>query len=194
MIEKIHNRTGMSGGYTLLFAVLISSIVLGVALSILSISRRELLLSSNARESQYAFYAADSGLECAVYNDYYKNAFAGAPNPSLTCKGVSPVIFSSSDLGNNRNVYRYIFRMPIENSDVVSAVPQMCADVIVEKDITEIKAPDSEGALITVGTRATTTIDSRGYNVGWNPDPDPAKRDCSKASVRKVERSLRLVH
>ena len=51
-------------GYTLLFAVLVASLVLGVAVFILSISRKQYILSSTARNSMYALYAADSGLEC----------------------------------------------------------------------------------------------------------------------------------
>ena len=53
-------------GYTLLFAVLTASLVLGVAVFILSISRGQFLLASAARESTYAIYAADSGIECAA--------------------------------------------------------------------------------------------------------------------------------
>src|ERR1035437_2933646 len=53
-------------GYTLLFAVLTASLVLSVAVFILSVSRGQYLLASTARESTYAIYAADSGLECAA--------------------------------------------------------------------------------------------------------------------------------
>lgn len=189
----IHDKKrGQSGGYTLLFAVLVSSIVLGVALSILSISRRELLLSSNARESQYAFYAADSGLECASYNDLVGNVFSGAANPTVTCKGITPVVMSSRSGSNSyETIYTYNFKLPVDNMDTSGVIPQMCADVTVVKDITETKSLDAAtGLLITTGTKVSTTIDSDGYNVGWNP----VTSDCSKASIRKVQRSLHLTH
>src|ERR1035437_10295519 len=57
---------GKQGGYTLLFAVLTAALVLGVAVFILSVSRGQYLLASTARESTYAIYAADSGIECAA--------------------------------------------------------------------------------------------------------------------------------
>lgn len=190
MMKTTHNQRKLDGGYTLLFAVLVSSIVLGVALSILSISRRELLLSSNARESQYAFYAADSGLECASYNDLVGNVFSGSSNPTVTCKGISPVTVSSNSLNANETVYTYTFNLPVDNLDT-GVVSQMCASVSVVKDITEIKSLDAAtGNLITTGTKVSTVIDSDGYNVGWNS----TTQDCSKANVRKVQRSLHLVH
>src|ERR1700679_626641 len=70
-------------GYALLFAVLVSAVVLGVGVSILNIARKEILLTAGAANSQYAFYAADSGYECAVYQDLANLAFVGtttAPN------------------------------------------------------------------------------------------------------------------
>ncbi len=188
MTKIMHNQRKLDGGYTLLFAVLVSSIVLGVALSILSISRHELLLSSTARESQYAFYAADSGLECASYNDLVGNAFNGGSSPTVTCKGVANVaLVSSTPVNSDETIYIYSFKLPIDNMD--TGVSQMCADVTVVKDITETKSLDAAtGNLITTGTKVATTIDSDGYNIGWNS----ATSDCSKADVRKVQRSLHL--
>lgn len=53
-------------GYTLLFAVLTATLVLGVTVFILSVSRKQFALSATARDSMTAFYAADAGIECAA--------------------------------------------------------------------------------------------------------------------------------
>ncbi len=82
-------------GYTLLFAILITSIILSVGVSILSIARKEVLLSSGAKESQTAIYMADNGLECALYwegqNFFSTTTLAYGDDPeevaSLTCDG-----------------------------------------------------------------------------------------------------------
>lgn len=58
--NKAHNQLG----YTLLFATLTAALVLGVAAFILGIARKQYILSSTARDSIYAFYAADSAVEC----------------------------------------------------------------------------------------------------------------------------------
>lgn len=75
-------------GYTLLFAVLVATLVLGVAVFITGIARKQYILSSTALDSLYALYAADSGVECATSK--------GVPSPdnlvSLDCnnQSVSP--------------------------------------------------------------------------------------------------------
>ena len=62
-------RTCFKGGFALLFSVLVSSLLLTIGLSILNISIKELAISTASKQYIYAFYAADSGLECAKYWD-----------------------------------------------------------------------------------------------------------------------------
>lgn len=54
-------------GFVILFTILISTIILMIGLGIFSIATRETVLSGTAREAQYAFYAADAGIECALF-------------------------------------------------------------------------------------------------------------------------------
>ncbi|MBI3632676.1 MAG: hypothetical protein HY226_00110 [Candidatus Vogelbacteria bacterium] len=61
-ITKKHNT-----GFVLLFALLISSILLATGLGISRLMVRQISLASLSRESQVAFFAADSGMECAVH-------------------------------------------------------------------------------------------------------------------------------
>lgn len=72
MIQKrIHTR-----GFTLLLAALVASIVLALGSSVFLIARKQVTLSSLGRDSQFAFYAADTGAECALYWDIRYNLFA----------------------------------------------------------------------------------------------------------------------
>jgi len=76
-------------GFTLFIAVVISSLLLLVVLSISNIALQETILSGAGRESQLAFYAADSGVECALFWDYRNpghdhSAFL-SPQQSITC-------------------------------------------------------------------------------------------------------------
>jgi hypothetical protein len=59
----------LSAGFTLFYAVLVASLLLAIGLAIFNITFKEVVLSSGARESANAFYAADTGLECALYWD-----------------------------------------------------------------------------------------------------------------------------
>lgn len=56
-------------GFTLLIAVLVSSIFLSLASTIATITFKQIILSSIGKDSQRAFYAADAGMECALYWD-----------------------------------------------------------------------------------------------------------------------------
>lgn len=93
-------------GITLLIAVILSSVVLTVALSLLDITYKQIVLASAAKQSQYAFYTADSAMECALYWDQQKNAFdyAGTsylvsgmdcPDPAGASQLISPAAPSS---------------------------------------------------------------------------------------------------
>jgi len=77
-----------SPGFTLLLAALIASIVVALGISIFRLAQKEITLSSIGRDSQFAFYAADSGSECALYWDL-RHAWFGStvPATSATCDG-----------------------------------------------------------------------------------------------------------
>ena len=62
-------------GITLLVAVIVSTVTLSVAFALLDIAYKQQLLSSAAKQSQFAFYNADSAMECALYYDQKQNAF-----------------------------------------------------------------------------------------------------------------------
>lgn len=82
-----HSRTH-ERGFTLLMAALVGSLVLSLGLSIVAIARKSVTLSSIGRDSQFAFYAADTGAECALYWDIRHGKFASTtPSGDATCDG-----------------------------------------------------------------------------------------------------------
>ena len=75
-------------GFTLLLAALVGSLVLALGISIVTIVQKSVTLSSIGRESQFAFYAADSGAECALYWDIRHAHFSTSTPPTeITCNG-----------------------------------------------------------------------------------------------------------
>ena len=84
----------MKKGFTLLFAVLISSLLLSVGIAILDLSIKEFALAAASRESQYAFYAADDGLECGLYWDHYNPLAVSSTTSSLMCLSLVPSAIS----------------------------------------------------------------------------------------------------
>jgi hypothetical protein len=85
-------------GYTLLFAVIVATVVLGVAVFILGIGRKQYILSAAARDSMYAIYAADSGIDCVAMANAAQDALStSTPNQTINC-GVSsaPITWQGS--------------------------------------------------------------------------------------------------
>jgi len=65
----------MKKGVTFLLAVIISSLALSLGLGMAFIFTEELKLSGTGKESFAAFFAADSGAECALFWDLEQNQF-----------------------------------------------------------------------------------------------------------------------
>lgn len=65
-IKKIKKN---SSGFVILFAITISSIILSIALGVANISFREMRFSTSVKDSNNAFFAADTGLEYVLFND-----------------------------------------------------------------------------------------------------------------------------
>lgn len=149
-------------GFALLFAVLAVSVLLSISIAILNISLREVILSSFGRESQVAFYAADTGAECALYWSI-KGAFA-----TSTDSGAAAGCPGPSQISINCGVFE--LTPNISACDKTSAETDfslnngVCADVIVKK-----KDLQQDGTV-------TTQIDSRGHNTCVQSNPTYVER------------------
>ncbi|MDR3557978.1 MAG: hypothetical protein P4L61_00445 [Candidatus Pacebacteria bacterium] len=212
-----NNKINMDGGYTLLFAMIVASIVLALGVSLLTVSRKEFILSSSATQSSDAFYAADSGIGCAEYWDnnnnnefatssvpsqiYCSNSTNGTVGNPLTVFKCSSSDSSCSDLslkslpsaptgasGVIGNVYQFTFYVPYLTDGVSNNYS--CAAVSVEKYFAQDKAL---GAYHTY-----TDITSAGYNLGYNTsrltEANPGVPDCSSISPKKVNRTIELTY
>ena len=81
-------------GFALLVAIIFTAVILAVSLALLDVSYKQVLLASSARQSQYAFYNADSALECALEQDSFVPAGQtprfdytnGATSGTFTCE------------------------------------------------------------------------------------------------------------
>lgn len=82
-------------GFVILFAILISSVILLISAGILSISQKEVVLSSYSRESQKALFAADGGLECALFYDV---------NPPVNNDGEKKTLFPVDGTGTDTTI------------------------------------------------------------------------------------------
>lgn len=151
-------------GFTLLLAVLISSILIALGSAIFDLVSKEILLSSAGRESQFAFYAADSGIECGLYWDNKQDAFSTtSPLTQVSCGGDTAALTRTYDPnppdnpGHPRETTTFSFSFDAD-------VAKPCADLKVTKDYLPTK----------------TTIESYGHNT------------CVLTNPLRLERAIRV--
>ncbi|MCD5390089.1 MAG: hypothetical protein LR005_01775 [Candidatus Pacebacteria bacterium] len=151
-------------GFVILFAMVVSSIILLVSSGIYNISKKQAVLSSYARESQRAFYAANSALECAFFYDISsfinETAFpvdaVGSYSTTIDCGGRNVLVrkLNVGSTGNAGYTHSFVFRFP--NPVDIDSYTSGCAYVLVEK---RIGASGGDGSSV-LNTRVT----SSGFN------------------------------
>lgn len=134
-----HNKR--ESGMALFIAIIFSSVVLLIGLTMASFGYKQAILSSSAVSSQKAYYAADSAMECALYADQQEALFTTNTAGIIKCAGANDSVTVSS-IPKYR---KYTF-------SIRNISPDVCADVVVYKETV---------------TPYTTYIYSTGYyNVG----------------------------
>ncbi len=182
-------------GFTLLFSILVATLVVAIGATIISVALRQTILSGTSRESQYAFYAANTALECAFYWDLvgipsnlqipgtiFKvpgetlavRDGSGVISPDISCAGEPLEITTSESNGEHRST----FSISIRNQETISGMPdyEYCGLVTI------IKTLDSNGS----GPEddiIKTTIEAKGRN-----------NACGTTNSRTVERGLIQVY
>ena len=170
--KKIKSKTTKTvicitnAGFVSLIALLLANVFLLIGMSVFAISIKELSLSFGGRESLFAFYAADGGMECALYWDIQQEAFAITAPPRLaeiTCNNKTiDVVYNDTDSDWGKSSFNYIFG----NDDTF---PCVTVEVFKKKVILE-------DDLVTI------RIVSRGRN------------NCNLSDPRRVERAWRVTY
>jgi hypothetical protein len=183
-------------GVAILFAILLVSIVLTVGLTLLNITVRQLVLSSLARESQFAFYAADSARNCARYYDSLEDPdsrpfgyftldandtlqFQGNGFRSISCGDFSVTIDSST---GSTFAFGGIFD---------SGERETCAYVAVTKGVDDTTLNPLTGSPLGKGK---TLIRAWGYNNYKGGGAGTQVPGCFISSDRTVERALTMIY
>lgn len=84
-----YRKRKLSGsGFVLLFAVTISAILLAIALGVAQVALKEVNFSTSAKDTNDAFFSADTGIEYALYEDKV-GKYPASNNTSETIGGLS---------------------------------------------------------------------------------------------------------
>ena len=158
---------------TLFISIVVMSILLLVSFAVINITLKATLFASSGKASQYAFFAADAGIECAIYWDSkfepskFDISSTGSP---INCGGALisngqniPGITTQTMIGGGGNENRTsTFYFTLNQGS--NPVPY-CAIVMVTKN--------ADGS---------TNIYSRGYNT------------CDTSHPRRVERGVEVTY
>ena len=157
--KKFHKK-----GIALLFSIMLSAIFLSIALGVLSITSKELSFSLSVKDSNDAFYAADSGIECALYNDIKLDNFTPDQYTDTSCFGV-PIM---SDYDANSATYNF-------NILGLGSTKRSCAKIFISKITNNSTDPAT----------VETHIISKGYNTGGD-------NDCNQTNLKSIERVIEV--
>lgn len=124
-------------GFALLIALVLTSVVLALGMALIDIAYKQVVLASSAKNSQYAFYNADSALECALYYDQKQGAFFynSTYNSPITCSNLAVTSFQPTQNATARTT---TFRVP-------------CASGGISADVTIIKDPSNNTNIFATG-------------------------------------------
>jgi len=154
-------------GFVILFAVTVSAILLSIALGVTNIAQQEVKFNTSAKDTNNAFFAADTGIECAEINDKTNPNFFPAAGPAIkitcassTANNITPVFTSAT------NSYDFVV-------SGLGGDGKSCAKVNIRK-------------VVNADSSVDTTITSKGYNVG--------DETCSSTDKNRVERELQVTY
>jgi len=145
-------RNKKNNGFVLYLTVLLVGIFLVISLSIGRIVSKEIILSAQGRESQFAFYAADSGVECALFWDFRHPGFGdtifatssetgagGVVNPVITCNGQDITARPPNPapiLGSDNALTEFFLDLPVGGCTIPDCP---CVRIEVKKESSGIK-------------------------------------------------------
>ncbi len=148
---------GFRSGFVILFAVVLSAMLLSITLGITNITLNEIKFATSARDTNDAFLAADTGIECALMND--KGAASKFPLPgaaqSISCAAVTPtMVVNNGPIYNDGDIGKVTYTFYING---LGSSGNNCARVQVIKD--------DNTSLVGPPYYVRTSIISKGYNV-----------------------------
>ncbi len=167
-------------GFALLMSLIVVSVVISIGLSVLDLTLKQLRLSTNSKDSETAFHAANAGLECARY---WREVDLATMELG---QAVSPNCFNASAVNVSPSAVT-----------VVSAGDAYLYDMDFTWGVTgAIRCSQISTLVMVSDTTATTTIDNTvnpmdtlipGYPYGTTKECEPGGR-CSVISVRGYSR------
>ncbi len=169
----IHHNSKKQG-FALLMALIVVSVVISIGLSVLDLTLKQVRLSTNSKDSEIVFHAANAGLECARYwlNKEYDDIENGR-DISPNCFGVSPNSITKTSptaLGGSAYKYKMDFTWGLASDrcseiTILTLVSNTTNDTVVNNMQTVIPGYPGPGTTKTCGPSGRCSVISiQGFN------------------------------
>lgn len=194
-------------GFVIMIALITSTIVLSIAIGVLSISLKDFIFSGYTLSSTQAIFAADAGIDCALYYTFNGGSGGGLfPVPDGKTSVLSDPVLNGSQIkcagetidnnvvpdsikvgkgeAGNKKFYKTTFKLKTN----------LCAEITVTNYVDDngtYNVYDSNGSLTTDKSEddtAWTVIESK----GWSSVDRGTNDRCNQDLSRRTERSLEL--
>ncbi len=190
MVTK-HLLQKNKSGFALLMTLIVVGVLISIGIAVLDLSLKQVRLSTNAKESETAFHAANAGVECARYwrriaSSSMESGAAISPacfSASPTTNAVTQVVAGVTGTGN---VYLYDYSFSWGTKPRCTKIQTLVINAVstttVSSMTTLIPGYPTGDTKSCAGGEKCTVISTRGYN-----------RLCTSASgYGSVEREVLL--
>lgn len=151
-------------GFVVLFGVTFSAILIVIAASMFRLVDRETTLASTATESYFALYAADTGMDCVLFEEFIDSPSAGDPD-TVNCLGAAISKMGGSAPYDPSDPYS----VQIDFATNVGGIQTGCAVVVVTRN--DMRDPNPFNGVADTPVAGTQII-SQGYNTCLNGVPN----------------------
>jgi len=165
-------------GFTIFFATLVAALALAVGVAIYDITVRELAISAIQTDSQEAIYAADSGVECALYWD---SKMSTTTNPSGSAFATSTADTESVTSGevfcNGQDIVAGSSYFSPTVSWTVVPTGSSATTTFQFSLGKSVSSPCARVTVLKYGNPSATTINAYGHNTCDNSNPNQLERE-----------------
>jgi Tfp pilus assembly protein PilX len=165
--------TNQKSGFALMMALIVVSVVVSIGLTVLDLTLKQVRLSTNSKESETAFHAANAGLECARY-------WRAEESDVMEAGGdINPACFGDTNLNPSvttiSGINAHVYELTADWGDIAAPRCSEMTLVVISSDL--------------LATTTVSGMETRvpGYPYGDTKDCEPGGR-CTVISVRGYSR------
>lgn len=162
------NRNGTNDGFALLLTLLVVSVTLAIGLTLLNITVTQQKLSVTARDSERAFHAAQTGLDCATIARNDNEWVTNTPDEvEFACVEERQTASVSSVNSDRTHIYEQTFDWSDNGNDFCTEVELYVLDATGGEYTHTFQGKGIDDKECPAGS-ICTVIFSRGYNTSCN--------------------------